>query len=118
MYTTYIDQQDRRGFLEKCRELCADDGVIVISYCVRKDDFMDILLHGITRAVSKLSFSRSQTVKGDRIERGLFWHYFTEQEIDQELDQAGMETVFRLTAPTKDWEWRFIKPSTRTQQLS
>lgn len=110
MYTTYLDRHDRLGFLNKCRDLCSGDGVIVISYCIRNDSPLDTLLHLITRTVSLITFSNGNTVKGDRIERGLFWHYFTNPEIEKELDAAGMETVFRLTAKTKDWEWRFLRP--------
>jgi len=37
-------------------------------------------------------------------------HYFIDADLEQELEAAAMETVFRLPAKTKDWEWRFIRP--------
>ena len=104
--------------LNKCRDLCAEEGVIVISYCIRNDSFMDTLLHLITKAVSFVSHSNGKTIKGDRIERGLFWHYFTNTEIEEELDTAGMTTVYRLAAKTKDWEWRFVRSTPQPQPAS
>jgi len=118
MYTTYVDAHDRLGFLNRCRNLCAEDGVIVISYCIRKESFFDSLLHFITRTISLVTFSKGKTIKGDRIERGLFWHYFTNSEIEKELDAAGMKTTFRLTAKTQDWEWRFLRPIPQPQPSS
>lgn len=110
MYTTYLDPHDRADFLEKCRTLCSPNGVIVISYCIRKDNFLDALMHKITTLVAFLTRGNKTAVKGDRIERGLFWHYFTHSEIEQELEAAGMETIFLLPTKSKDWEWRFIRP--------
>lgn len=116
MYTTYLDLQSRLAFLKKCEELRAPDGVTVISYRIRKDNKMDALAYLVARTVGLLSFGNRSVTKGDRIENGLFWHYFTEAEIERELQEAGMETRYHKPSENGKLEWRFLRPRSSTHE--
>lgn len=111
MYTTYPTKEARREFLDKCKELCRPEGLIVISYRVRSDDFKDSVMHFITKAVGLITFGNKAAQKGDRLENGLFWHYFTEPEIESEIEAAGMKTVYHKPSENGRLEWRFLVPT-------
>ncbi len=109
MYTTYVDKPSRREFLNKCKELCSNSGVIVISYRTRNNDKIDSFNHLIAKSVAFATFGNRTTAKGDRIENGLFWHYFKESEIEEELQEAGMKTLLHLPSTNGHLEWRLIR---------
>lgn len=116
MYTTYLDLHSRLDFLKKCEELRSPDGVTVISYRTRKDNRMDAISFFVAKTVGLLTLGNRSVAKGDRIENGLFWHYFTEAEIEHELQEAGVETCYHKPSENGKLEWRFIRPRISTQQ--
>ncbi|GEM_PF-3715702 len=110
MYTTYPSKEGRQAFLNKCRELCNPEGTIVISYRTRPNNFKDSLVHLITKVIGFITAGNRKTEKGDRLENGLFWHYFTESEIEAEIEEARMKTSFHKPSENGYLEWRFLIP--------
>ena len=114
MFTTYPDRQRRRNFLEKCKECLSPNGVIVLSYRRQTEPFAESLRHFIAKITATITFGNQTVKKGDRYTSGIFWHYFTEPEVEEELKEAGLETLFHKSHPKGFTEWRILK---RTSEL-
>ncbi len=95
MYSTLQGRECRMNFLRHCRALCAEDGVIVISYKVRSTTrhWPDRLRHIIARTIALLTCGNRGVELGDRLYYGLFWHHFAEFTLDQEIAEAGLRSL-------------------------
>lgn len=97
MYSTVQSRTRRLRFLQKCRDLCTPNGLIVISYKVRTSSqrFQFIVRHAIARVFALVTFGNRRTELGDRIYYNLFWHHFSDDEISDELQDAGLVSISR-----------------------
>ncbi|MEQ9406945.1 MAG: class I SAM-dependent methyltransferase [Fuerstiella sp.] len=95
MYTTCQTSARRIAFLQQCRQLVADDGLIVMSYIAGDGDFRPagILRLCCARLAGLLTNGNRHVEFGERIYSGLFWHHLSEKQVLRETASTELETV-------------------------
>ncbi|MEM9159752.1 MAG: class I SAM-dependent methyltransferase [Verrucomicrobiota bacterium] len=111
MFTTYPGKEARRQFLEKCKELRSEDGLIVISYRLRNNRKSDKIGYYIAKFFSLVTRGNQDLSIGDQIENLLFWKYFTENEIDTEIAEAGLCSCYHHSIENGRIQWKFLVAS-------
>lgn len=96
MFSTTPTAARRREFLERCKELCKSEGIIVISYEALNTSriFQNVLLDSTSRLTAIVTFGYRKFQRGDRLgEAGLFWHQFEKKDAIREVEATGLEVV-------------------------
>ncbi len=110
MYSTVQGREQRSRFLARCAELCADDGVIIVSYIADHESTVFTAARFlIARVIGLLSGGNRKTEYGERIYSGLFWHHLPTQTVDTELAQAQLKTVRIIDGCGTDPTFRVLR---------
>ncbi len=89
----------RVAMLRSVRALCADGAPMLISFLTRPPDSRRFhVARSVATAVGRLRGDRRPIELGDTVD-GSFDHYFTFDEMESELTDAGFTTVARVAQP-------------------
>ena len=93
MYSTQQGADRRAAFLQRCRLLCAEGGLIVFSTVNRPGRSLPgtAVRFAVARLTSWLTLGNATTEFGERIYSGLFWHHLSASQVRRELKQAGLQ---------------------------
>ncbi|MCB1043245.1 MAG: class I SAM-dependent methyltransferase [Acidobacteria bacterium] len=98
-YIHIIGRDRRIRILRKMADQLEPDAPILISFFVRHEASKRIKwIYWVAKAVSLLTFNRRKVELGDTLE-GTFDHYFTEEEVRDELSAAGLSVVHYAAKP-------------------
>lgn len=104
MYSTIQTSEARQKFLSQCCQCCRPGGLIVLSYISQRHSTADRLRCSVAKAAALVTAGNRETEQGERIYTGLFWHHLPEEQVENEIRLAGLQTVDTLpgegTAPT------------------
>lgn len=114
MYSTFQGRERRARFLERCRTLCAPQGVIVISYKLRtpQEARRYRLRHVVARAAAALTRGNRRVEPGDRLYYHLFWHHFDSMSVDEEIAAAELEVLRTWNARDGQIVFRVLRART------
>lgn len=97
MYGAFLGEHRRRELLDRCRSALATDGVVVISYYLDDASPGERTVYQLTaRTTAVLTGGFRSVEPGDRYFAGVFFRFFTREEIDREVAAAGFEVAQRL----------------------
>ena len=89
----------RVAMLASVRDLCADGAPMLISFLTRPPDARRFhVARSVATAVGRFRGDRRAIELGDTVD-GSFDHYFTFDEMESELAEAGFTTVARIPQP-------------------
>lgn len=95
MYSTVQGAERRGEFLANCRSLCADDGIIVISFVGQqsRSKYGEWMRFAVARITAWLTLGNFATEFGERLYTGLFWHHLSIQTVEREVTASGLTVV-------------------------
>ncbi len=110
MYSTCQGNDRRAAFLKKCRTLCTDDGLIVISTVDRpaRKVAASCLRFLLTKFAALLTLGNLRSEFGERTYTGLFWHHFSETSVRREVSAAGLNVLQVLKGTGIDPTFYFL----------
>ncbi|MBT8086844.1 MAG: class I SAM-dependent methyltransferase [Gammaproteobacteria bacterium] len=96
MYSTIPDRGSRIAWLKRLANWVAPGGCLVVSVTPGSKRPGPLLRHSAAWFVRLLTLNSRRPEFGDRFHTGLFWHDFTPESLDEELEAAGMEVLDTL----------------------
>lgn len=117
MYSTRQTAANRLHFLNRCRDLCARDGLVVISSVSDAGDsrLATVVRFLAARLAAVLTFGNLRTEPGERIYSGLFWHHLSDQTVSQETAAAGLATVCVIPGQQPEPTFRILRPASSAE---
>ncbi|MEH6824417.1 MAG: class I SAM-dependent methyltransferase [Motiliproteus sp.] len=96
MYSCIPGRPARLHWLQRVSDWLQPQGIIVLSVTPRLFHRAARIRHFVARCVALLSLNQRSTELGDRFHSHLFWHDFTNDEVEEELSLAGLKLLDRL----------------------
>lgn len=98
-YTHIPGRANRVRFLGQLRSLLSSSGVLALSCFQRTEEIRSMIwTHRIAQFLRKVRGAKDEVQLGDRL-RGTFDHFFSEQELREELTEAGLECLHCRSLP-------------------
>ncbi|QEG01372.1 bifunctional 3-demethylubiquinone-9 3-methyltransferase/ 2-octaprenyl-6-hydroxy phenol methylase [Stieleria maiorica] len=93
MYSTIQGSDRRREFLDRCKRLCDENGLAVVSYVNQRANSTAgaWLRFIIAKAAAVLTVGNVRSEFGERVYSGLFWHHLSDATVRREVESAGWQ---------------------------
>lgn len=110
MLSTFQGADRRQQMLEKCKELCTANGLVVVSTVTDTENSVlaGWIRHSIAKLVGLVSFGNRHCERGERFYGGLFWHHLSDQTARKEFDSAGLRVVDEVPGNGIDPHFYFL----------
>lgn len=93
MFSCLPDREARIAWLKRLSGFAAPNGVLVVSVMPETNARAARWRHRIARLIARLTFNDRRPELGDRFDRGLFWHDFSYEDAQEEIEAAGLAVV-------------------------
>lgn len=93
MYSTIPDRSRRLEWLERLSRWVSEGGIIVVSVTPRQGGRGPLVRQRLAALIARVTRNPREPEIGDRFDRSLFWHDFSDDEAKLERDLAGLELL-------------------------